>query len=166
MLLAELRKEEVNLSPLNMKNIVQEALERLQPLHDKKEATIEVPNSWPEALGYGPWVEEVWVNYISNALKYGGDPPNIELGAERDNNNSVAFWVRDNGKGLTKEEQSQLFVPFTHLKKVDTEGYGLGLSIVHRIIDKLDGEVWVRSTPKQGSTFGFTLQKVKYGSDY
>ncbi len=166
MLLAELRKEEVNLSPLNMENIVQEALERIQPMRDKKEATIQVPKRWPEALGYGPWIEEVWVNYISNALKYGGDPPSIELGAEKDNNNSVAFWVRDNGKGLTKEEQSQLFVPFTHLKSVDTEGYGLGLSIVHRIIDKLDGEVWVRSTPEQGSTFGFTLQKVKYGSDY
>jgi len=159
LLLSELRKEEVTLSPLNMKRIVKEALDRLQPMCEQKQAEIQIINEWPEALGYSPWVEEVWVNYISNALKYGGDIPRIKLGGQA-NDTSVSFWVRDNGEGLTPNEQKQLFVPFTHVGEVDTEGYGLGLSIVHRIIDKLNGEVWVKSAKGKGSVFGFTLQKA------
>ncbi len=158
LLLAELRKEEVVLSALDMGRIVEEALQRLQPICEQKEAEIQLADEWPEALGYSPWVEEVWVNYISNALKYGGHPPRIQLGAKA-NDTSVSFWVRDNGEGLTPREQKQLFVPFTHVGEVDTEGYGLGLSIVYRIVEKLDGEVWVKSAKGKGSTFGFTLQK-------
>lgn len=158
LLLSELRKEEVTLSPLDMERIVEEALDRLQPMCEQKRAEIQIMDEWPKALGYSPWVEEVWVNYISNALKYGGDIPRIKLGGQA-NDTSVSFWVRDNGVGLTPNEQKQLFVPFTHVGEADTKGYGLGLSIVHRIIDKLNGEVWVESTKGKGSTFGFTLQK-------
>lgn len=159
LLLSELRKEEVTLSPLDMERIVDEALDRLQPMCEQKRAEIQMMDEWPKALGYSPWVEEVWVNYISNALKYGGDIPRIKLGGQA-NDTSVSFWVRDNGVGLTPNEQKQLFVPFTHVGEADTKGYGLGLSIVHRIIDKLNGEVWVESTKGKGSTFGFTLQKA------
>jgi signal transduction histidine kinase len=51
----------------------------------------------------------------------------------------------------------KLFVPFTRLEQVKVSGQGLGLSIVHRIITKLHGTVFVRSVPGQGSCFGFTL---------
>lgn len=158
LLLAKLRKEEVTVYPLNMDTIVKEALQRLQPISEKKQADIQTADGWPKALGYPPWVEEVWVNYISNAIKYGGNPPRVTLGAHA-NDESVSFWVRDNGTGLSAEEQKRLFVPFTHLSEVDTEGYGLGLSIVRRIVNKLSGEVWVESAPGEGSVFGFTLPR-------
>jgi len=76
------------------------------------------PDTWPVALGYGPWVEEVWVNYLSNAIKYGGQPPRVELGATVQVDGMVCFWVRDNGRGLTPEEQARLFTPFTHFGQV------------------------------------------------
>jgi signal transduction histidine kinase len=74
----------------------------------------------------------------------------------------VRFWVRDNGLGLSPEEQSRLFVPFTKLAQVRAEGHGLGLSIVRRIVEKLGGKVGVRSSgvPGEGCEFSFTLQEV------
>jgi signal transduction histidine kinase len=72
----------------------------------------------------------------------------------------VSFWVRDNGLGLTVEAQKKLFTPFTRLEQMHTQGYGLGLSIVQRIIEKLGGQVGVESEPGQGSTFFFTLPRI------
>jgi two-component system sensor histidine kinase/response regulator len=69
----------------------------------------------------------------------------------------VRFWVRDNGDGLTEEEQENLFTEFTRLHQVRAEGYGLGLSIVRRIVEKLGGDVGVESEVGAGSLFYFTL---------
>jgi signal transduction histidine kinase len=121
---------------------------------------------WPKALGYAPWIEEVWVNYLSNAIKYGGRPPRVELGAAVQAGGStpptVRFWSQDDGPGLTPEEQARLFVPFTRLAQGKAKGHGLGLSIVRRIVEKLGGEVGVESegVPGQGSLFFFTLPAV------
>jgi two-component system, sensor histidine kinase and response regulator len=82
-------------------------------------------------------VEEVWVNYLSNAIKYGGNPPRIELGADQLPDNHIRFWVRDNGPGLSPDDQQRLFTPFTQLNQVMVRGHGLGLSIVQRIVHKL-----------------------------
>ena len=65
--------------------------------------------------------------------------------------------MRDNGPGLSPEAQTQLFIPFTQLDQVKMEGYGLGLSIVRRIVEKLGGQVGVESQMDQGSTFTFSL---------
>ena len=159
MLLAGIRKQEITLEPLDMAAIVQEARQHLRILIEKHEAEIRLPDAWPLALGYGPWVEEVWANYISNACKYGGQSPRIELGATTQPNGFVRFWVHDNGVGLTPEQCASLFVPFTRLDQVHATGHGLGLSIVHRIVEKLGGQVGVESegVPGRGSTFYFTL---------
>ncbi|NLF76891.1 MAG: HAMP domain-containing histidine kinase, partial [Chloroflexi bacterium] len=101
--------------------------------------------------------EEVWANYINNAIKYGGEPPCVELGATAQPDGTVRFWVRDNGAGLTEEEQTRLFTPFTRLDQVRARGYGLGLSIVRRIMDRLGGEVGVESRDGEGSIFSFVL---------
>ncbi len=159
LLLATVRKaSDVTMTELDMATIVNEAQKRLADLIKTHNVHIDSPATWPAAWGYGPWVEEVWTNYISNAIKYGGRPPEIELGATYIQDDAqICFWVRDNGHGLTAEEQARLFTPFTRLAQVQVKGHGLGLSIVRRIVEKLGGEVRVESEIGRGSAFAFTL---------
>lgn len=160
LLLSTVREMEVRIEALDMAKILDEVQERLAHLIEERRAQITIPELWPTVMGHGPWVEEVWVNYLSNALKFGGDPPRIELGARPQPDDQVRFWVRDDGPGLTAQEQSRLFIPFTKLGQV-TPGHGLGLSIVHRIVNKLEGDVGVESEPGQGCTFWFTLPRAE-----
>lgn len=157
LLLSQVRKAEVTREPLIMSDIIDEACARLTDVIAAKQATLDRPDQWPVATGYGPWIEEVWANYLSNALKYGGHPPHMTLGADAPMNGQVRFWIKDNGQGLTAADCDRLFTQFTRLDQVDAQGHGLGLSIVRRIIEKLGGEVGVTSELNQGSTFSFTL---------
>ena len=126
---------------------------------EEYQAQIRYPQHWPVALGHAPWIEEVWTNYLSNGIKYGGQPPRLQLGATACSDGMIRFWVRDNGPGLTPEEQAQLFMPFTQLDQARALGHGLGLSIVRRILEKLGGQVGVESegVPGEGCRFWFTL---------
>jgi PAS domain S-box-containing protein len=181
LLLSSVRQvEQVEILPLNMASIIAEARERLADLVKESRAEIILPEHLPLAMGHGPWIQEVWVNYLSNAIKYGGTPPRVEIGADPSPGPpppamegqraapqaraggvwAVRFWIHDNGPGLTPQEQEQLFKPFTQLNKVRAKGHGLGLSIVRRIVEKLGGQVGVESQAGQGSTFYFTLPGV------
>ncbi|HVO44527.1 MAG TPA: histidine kinase N-terminal 7TM domain-containing protein [Aggregatilineales bacterium] len=169
LLLAGVRKlSNIQMETVDMAHIVSEAQKRLMDMIADTQAVISSPTVWPTVTSYTPWIEEVWVNYISNALKYGGAPPHIELGYDivpdpaappgsQDEQSHVRFWVRDHGSGLTPESQAQLFVEFTRLDQARARGQGLGLSIVRRIVEKLGGQVGVDSQIGQGSTFFFTL---------
>jgi PAS domain S-box-containing protein len=162
LLLASVRKmTSLNIARLDMESIITDVQERLAPMITEYDTTLHLPQDWLPARGYRPWIEQVWVNYLSNAIKYGGRPPVIKLGCELPTPEAshVRFWVQDNGKGLTEEEQAQLFTPFTRITDVSIEGYGLGLSIVQRIVTKLNGEVGVESTLGKGSRFTFTLPR-------
>ena len=143
--------------PLDMAQILEETRKRLAYEIGESRAEITMPDEWPRAVGYAPWVEAVWTNYISNAIKYGGSPPRIELGADHNGDGKVHFWVRDNGQGLNEEQVSRLFEEFSRADPTKAEGHGLGLSIVSRIVERLGGEVKVTSKVGEGSTFGFTL---------
>jgi PAS domain S-box-containing protein len=159
LLLSGVRKTTVQPKPVEMAAIIAEAQDRLEDMIVSSQAEVILPSAWPVALGYGPWLAEVWVNYLSNAIKYGGQPPRIELGADGPSNQTVRFWLRDNGPGLSPEAQAQLFTPFTRLHQVRARGHGLGLSIVRRIVEKLGGQVGVESSgiAGQGCLFYFTL---------
>lgn len=166
LLLASARKmETIPIGPLDMGAIVAEARTRLATSIEQAGAQIIAPDEWPVAVGYGPWVEEVWVNYLSNAIKYGGTPPRVEVGAALQPDGKVRFWVRDNGQGLSAEEQAQLFKEFARLNQVRVKGHGLGLSIVRRIIERLGGEVGVMGNPGGGSLFYFTLPVANPASE-
>ncbi len=168
LVLAGIRQmDEVPLITFDMGAVVAEAQGRLLLLIQESHAEINMPEIWPGVLGHAPWIREVWANYLSNAIKYGGNPaeaipPRAQLGweapdASSDSIGFIRFWVRDNGPGLTPEEQARLFTPFTRLDQAHTKGYGLGLSIVQRIVAKFGGQVGVQSEIGRGSTFWFTL---------
>src|SRR5574341_1543023 len=163
LLLASVDHPQLDFAPLDTGSLVQEAIDRLDFLPEMKDAAIVRPDTWPGATGYPQWVEEVWVNYISNALKYGGRPPRIELSAEVLPDGMIRFRVSDNGPGIPAEKQAELFQPFTRLgdsQRPRATGHGLGLSIVQRIVERLGGQVGVESTPGQGSAFTFTLPQA------
>lgn len=159
LLLARIRnKQHVVFTAVDMGDIVNEVLERLAWQIAQNRATLHTTHSWPTVLGVAPWIEEIWANYISNALKYGGSPPHIELGSHPLPNGDYCFWVRDNGLGLTQEQQQKLFKEFSRLAEHQmTEGTGLGLSIVEYIARRLGGRVGVESEVGAGSKFYFTL---------
>ena len=151
LLLARVRKEAVAPRPLDMSAIVRAAQRR--PRQPTLAAPL--PSRWPAALGHAPWVEEIWANYLSNAAKYGG--PRVTLGAETTASGQARFWVHDDGPGLAPEQQARLFVPFSRVGSLDVDGHGLGLSIVRRIVERLDGTCGVESTPGWGTRFWFAL---------
>ncbi len=161
LLLATVRQADVTLYPLDMGEIMRGIHFRMQHLLDEHDAQLTLPEDWHAAQGYAGWIEEVWANYLSNALKYGGTPPQITLGSEVLPDGRVRFWVQDNGPGISPERQVGLFTEFNRLGEKRGRGHGLGLSIVKRIVDKLGGEVGVESTPGQGSRFSFILPGVQ-----
>ncbi len=166
LVLASVRQQDIIATPLDMGYILDEVMLRLEDSIQDTGAIIQLPDrtSWPRALGHAPWVEEMWFNYLSNAIKYGGRPPRIELSAHPQDTGFIRFEVHDHGDGLTPEQQARLFAPFERLGQSRVRGHGLGLSIVRRIAEKLGGQVGVESAPGQGSTFYFTLPIATKGA--
>ncbi len=157
LLFARMKKDDVPLHMVDMTPVVAEALGRLSHEVTEFQAEIIQPDSFPEAVGYTPWVEEVWFNLISNGLKYGGTPPLLELGSTIQDDGRVLFWVKDNGHGLTAEQREEILTSSSRTSLPQAKGHGLGLSIVKRMVDKLNGELVIESEVGRGSLFGFTL---------
>ena len=156
LLLSTVAQQSVELHALEMDTVVGQVLSQLTDLQARTGAQLKLPNTWPTALGYAPWVGEVWLNLVSNALKYGGSPPSIELGGALEGA-YVRFWVRDNGQTLSEEERKRVFIPFTRLHQERAAGHGLGLATVRRIVSRLGGRVGIRAGPQQGNEFFFEL---------
>ncbi|MEM7344949.1 MAG: response regulator, partial [Chloroflexota bacterium] len=132
LLLATVRKQDITIEPLDMEELVLRARQRLFMQFRESQGEITHPDVWPLAEGYAPWVEEVWFNYMSNALNYGGTPPQVTLGATPQANGMIRFWIRDNGNGIAVQAQEKIFGEFSRLHRNQAQGHGLGLSIVRR----------------------------------
>jgi DNA-binding response OmpR family regulator len=156
LMLSTVSQQSVELQALDMQAVVTNVRNQLGDLQTRTQAKIEAPKSWPVAKGYAPWVAEVWLNLVSNALKYGGAPPVVELGAAIEGER-VRFWVRDNGQPLSEEERVRIFTPFTRLHRERASGHGLGLATVQRIVARLGGRVDARPGPNGGNEFCFWL---------
>jgi PAS domain S-box-containing protein len=159
LLLSGISVKEIITQPIDIGLSINNALIRNEHEIMIRKATIVIPDRWPEVLGYAPWIEEAWSNLISNALKYGGEIPELTFGYEMKGENEIIFYIQDNGKGLSKEQIDRLFIPFSLLENSEEGSHGLGLSIVKRIISKLNGSIWVESEhiTGKGSKFCFTL---------
>ncbi|MBI1278273.1 MAG: tetratricopeptide repeat protein [Anaerolineaceae bacterium] len=158
--LARARKEEILPKVVDMDSVLDEALKRTQTLIVQQKVTIERAESLPVAMGNDAWLEDAFVNYITNGIKYGGDNPHLVIGATGEPNGFVRYWVSDNGPGLDEQAMKMLFKRFERLGQQKIEGHGLGLTIVKTIVEKLGGRVQVESSgiAGQGCTFSFTLK--------
>jgi len=160
--LAEVQRTDVKLRPLDMRAVIAQAEQRLSDAIAEREAKVTVPDVWPLVWGHAPWIEEVWYNYLSNALKYAEQPPEIEFGATPLDDNMVKMWIRNRGNELTAEQMSHLFGPTDRAANVakGKRGHGWGLGIVRRIVEKLGGQVGVENDAGYGPVFSFTLPSI------
>jgi signal transduction histidine kinase len=160
LILSKIRKEEIKITSIDIKRILNEVLKRLHSEIIMRKAILRMPDHWPKVLGHNQWIAEVWMNLITNALKYGGIPPEINFGFEMETESIYRLWIQDNGNGLPSESLAKIFDDFERLGRKDIQGHGLGLPIVKRIVEKLGGEVNVESSNKtgEGCKFSFTLK--------
>ncbi len=141
-----------------MRDLAFEALELTGGMIAESEAVIDVAPDLPPVIGDRVRLVEVYQNLITNALKYMGSQsePRIEIGFD-DNGSGKRFYVRDNGVGIDPRYHDKIFGLFERLD-AGSEGSGIGLALVKRIIEMHGGRIWVESQGQgSGSTFYFTL---------
>ena len=105
-------------------------------------------------------ISQLFVNLITNALKYHGDKHSeIEVGHAEEPDNWI-FYVKDNGIGIDPKFFDKIFIIFKRLHNKDEySGTGIGLAICKKIVEIHKGKIWVESKPAKGSTFYFSIPK-------
>jgi two-component system phosphate regulon sensor histidine kinase PhoR len=152
----------LNLQPVELAPLVARLLEERQSrVRDK---AVRVRNDVPADLivrADADRIEQVLLNLVDNALKYGGPAVEVTVGARRrEEDGLVEVWVKDTGPGSAPEHRERIFERFYRVDRARSReqgGTGLGLSIVKHIVQSHGGEVWVNSEVGRGSTFCFTL---------
>lgn len=143
---------------VNLHQLVQEVLARLEGLIRAKSINVQVAPIFPRVYGDRVRLRELLENLIENAAKYadGQEQPVIEIGARLQEDPPVIF-VRDSGPGIEPRYHTRIFELFEKLDP-SVEGTGLGLALAKRIVEVHGGRIWVESGGQgQGSTFCFTL---------
>jgi PAS domain S-box-containing protein len=142
LLLSSVRRADVSFTTLDMKKLVENALQRIPANGAFQKDKISMPVSWPLAFGKPAWIEEIWVNYFNVFAQSGAQGIVLELGASKGNASKKArFWVQNIGMPLPIEERTQLLHTFDELESIQLSEFGLGLSIVRRIVIRLGGEM-------------------------
>ncbi len=145
---------------INMHALVNAIIEEVRGQQPGRSITFPV-RRLPHVQGSAPMLRQVWVNLISNAVKFTRDSPEaqITIGAQTKKNEHT-FYVQDNGLGFDMRHADKLFGVFQRLHTSEEfEGTGVGLALAQRIIYRHGGRIWAESEPGKGATFYFTLPK-------
>ena len=157
--LAKLRKAEVDMVSVDVNQIVQDTVEDFEVKCEEKNIALHINGNLTQVIGHAVWIEEIFANLIGNAVKYMNEDntkPIIAVRGEQQGD-FVRLEVQDNGVGIEPEDHEHLFEMFTRFNSHTENGFGLGLSIVKRLVSNMKGEMGVNSTPGEGSTFWFRL---------
>lgn len=143
---------------ISMKELATTVYKELINLESGREIRFEIQDI-PNVRADQPAVRQLWVNLISNAIKYTKKvgSPFIQIGSMESKEGPV-FYIKDNGAGFNMQYYNKLFGVFQRLhSNADFEGTGVGLAIVKRIASRHGGNVWAESKEGEGATFYFTL---------
>ena len=153
---SRLGRQPLSTEQTDMKSLAIEALRQVHAAGLGKNAST-VINDLPAANVDPPLLKQVWINLLSNALKYSStrESPQIEVGFLTAQN---AYFVKDNGVGFDMRYYDKLFGVFQRLHRIDEfSGTGVGLAIVHRLITRHGGRVWAEAELDRGATFFFSV---------
>jgi light-regulated signal transduction histidine kinase (bacteriophytochrome) len=163
--LAQIGRQALVKRPVNVSALVAEIVASLQAEHKEPRVVVEV-EPLPDSVGDEALLRQVFTNLLSNAFKFTKkkEGPRIDVGF-RDLRGERAYFVCDNGAGFEMQYVDKLFGVFQRLHRAqDFDGTGVGLSIVHRIVQRHGGRIWAESVVDQGATFYFTLPASAVGS--
>jgi two-component system, chemotaxis family, sensor kinase Cph1 len=146
----------VNLVKTNVEDAVMRAKDDLEIKILEKGAAVSC-ESIPPVKGNEDYLYQLFLNLISNSLKFSDTKPVIKITGQKKDEN-VLIRVADNGIGMETGDTEKIFDPFIRLNgKSKYEGSGIGLSICKKIVDIHHGKIWVESTPGEGTTFLISL---------
>ena len=154
---SRLGRKEIQRSRVDVERLVENVLAEIS-LSTKVNANIKI-GELPPAEADHALLQQVWVNLISNAIKYSGkkENPLIDIGSSNHGKETIYF-IKDNGSGFDMRYADKLFGVFQRLHNPNEfEGTGVGLAIVHRIITKHGGRIWADARKNEGAAFYFTL---------
>jgi signal transduction histidine kinase len=146
-------------SVVNMDELAAKVREDLRPELELRNIDLRILSPLPRPVADRDRIAQVLENLFSNAIQFMGDQqePAIEAGSSGQQSGKYLFFVRDNGIGIEPEYHEKIFQLFQRLNDIDTDGTGIGLAIVKRVIEHHGGRIWVESRKGAGSTFFFTL---------
>ncbi|MHA1169226.1 MAG: sensor histidine kinase, partial [Candidatus Hodarchaeales archaeon] len=162
-----IEREAPDLEKTDPNMVLDSVLDDLGPLiNQENEIKIHYPDHFPLVIAEQSRLYQIFLNLISNAIKFTkkGEPNEIEIGFEEriiDQINTVVFFVRDKGIGFdSKKFSNKAFAIFQRLHRAsDYDGTGVGLAIVKKQIESLNGRIWVDAIEGEGATFYFELLK-------
>ena len=145
--------------PVSVRDLAGQTIERIAARAPSHRFSLEFPGDLPAVNADQLRLERVLYNLLENATKYSPEGSKIRVFARREGEYLVTG-VSDQGRGLSIEDQAQLFEPFHRLREhrlAGISGTGLGLPVCKRLVEAHGGDIWVESEPGDGSTFYFSL---------
>jgi PAS domain S-box-containing protein len=157
---SQLGKMEVARETLNMKELVNQAMQNVKKAVETSNAQVTIENNVDHVEGNPVQLVQLMQNLVSNALKFtDGDRPSVKISCDRQDSH-IQCSVSDNGIGIAHDDLGKVFEIF---KRLNTEkefpGTGIGLAICKKIVDMHGGRIWVESEQGKGTTFYFTLHE-------
>jgi signal transduction histidine kinase len=159
--LSHLGRQTLAKSSVNVTALVREVLAELQREQSKRHIEVRI-GDLPDCVGDPALLKQVFTNLLSNAFKFtrGKEQPVIEIVCRRTAGENT-YCVRDNGAGFDMQQAKELFGAFQRFHNAQQfEGTGVGLSIVHRIVQRHGGRVWAEAEPDKGASFHFSLPNL------
>ena len=152
----------LNLEAVNVRDLVGECVDALQPAITTKAMSVEIdiPKDLPPLMADRSRLQQIMLNLIGNGVKYTPSNGRVNVRAEHNEAEAIHLFIEDNGMGISPEDQAHIFERFYRVRRPETdsiEGTGLGLAIVKSLVEAHHGKISLKSRPGQGTTFCLTM---------